>query len=47
MDYFYKHCVEHLFQPLQDLPEFKNMTGELLVGRFNINHLLTARKNQV
>ena len=30
MDYFYKHCVEVLFHPLLDLPDFKNVTGALL-----------------
>ena len=30
MDYFYKHCVDVLFHPLLDLPDFKNVTGKLL-----------------
>lgn len=29
MDYFYKTCVETLFRPFGDVPEFKNVTGEL------------------
>jgi protein phosphatase 4 regulatory subunit 3 len=31
MEYFYKHCVDVLFHPLLDLPEFKNVTGECIL----------------
>lgn len=28
MDYFYKQCIETLFKPFGDIPEFKGLTGE-------------------
>ena len=27
LDYFYKQCIETLFRPFQDVPEFKNLTS--------------------
>lgn len=30
LDYFYKHCVDVLFKPVLDLPEFKSLTGKLM-----------------
>lgn len=33
MDYFYKQCIETLFKPFGDIPEFKGLTGE------HISHL--------
>ena len=27
LDYFYKTCIEVLFKPFFDLPEFKTLTG--------------------
>lgn len=27
LEYFYKHCVETLFRPFGDIPEFKNASG--------------------
>lgn len=29
MDYFYKNCVDALFKPFSDIPEFKNRTGKI------------------
>jgi len=28
LDYFYKGCIELLFKPFSDVPEFKNFTGD-------------------
>jgi protein phosphatase-4 regulatory subunit 3 len=28
LDYFYKSCIELLFKPFSDVPEFKNLTGD-------------------
>lgn len=30
LDYFYRTCVEILFNPLLDVPEFKSLVGALL-----------------
>jgi len=27
LDYFYKKCIELLFKPFSEIPEFKNQTG--------------------
>jgi protein phosphatase 4 regulatory subunit 3 len=27
MDYFYKQCIQTLFKPIDDIPEFKNLAG--------------------
>ena len=27
LDYFYKFCMDILFKPFQDIPEFKDYTG--------------------
>lgn len=27
LDYFYKHCIEVLFRPFFDIPEYSRMTG--------------------
>jgi protein phosphatase-4 regulatory subunit 3 len=32
LDYFYKQCIETLFRPFQDVPEFKNLTSKLGKG---------------
>lgn len=38
MDYFYKHCVDLLFHPLLDLPDFKNVTdANLTLSRERTN----------
>ncbi|GJE87442.1 hypothetical protein PsYK624_035250 [Phanerochaete sordida] len=38
MDYFYKHCVDVLFHPLLDLPDFKNVTdANLTLSRERTN----------
>jgi protein phosphatase-4 regulatory subunit 3 len=29
LDYFYKQCIETLFRPFQDVPDFKNLTSKL------------------
>lgn len=28
LEHFYKHCVETLFKPLSDIPDFKVTSGE-------------------
>lgn len=28
MEYFYKNCIETLFKPFSDIPEFKTYAGE-------------------
>ena len=28
LDYFYKYCIETLFRPMNDIPEFKILTGK-------------------
>ncbi|KDQ64157.1 hypothetical protein JAAARDRAFT_187524 [Jaapia argillacea MUCL 33604] len=40
LEYFYKHCIETLFKPFADIPEFKNLTGTLPLTREKSNLLL-------
>jgi protein phosphatase-4 regulatory subunit 3 len=37
LDYFYKGCIELLFKPFSDVPEFKNLIGD------SIGHILIFR----
>lgn len=34
LDYFYKYCIETLFKPFSDVPEYKHLTGELRASTF-------------
>lgn len=39
LDYFYKHCVEVLFKPFFDIPEFSRMTGLSILFYFSFRYL--------
>jgi protein phosphatase-4 regulatory subunit 3 len=32
LDYFYKRCIDLLFKPFSDIPDFKTQTGSFLPG---------------
>jgi protein phosphatase-4 regulatory subunit 3 len=46
LDYFYKGCIELLFKPFSEIPEFKNLKGDIspfsLARQYLIRHLTFA-----
>ena len=42
LDYFYKGCIELLFKPFSDIPEFKNLTGNFSQSLLDTQYLMRA-----
>lgn len=34
LDYFYKQCIDVLFKPFGDIPDFKNLAGKFSNSSF-------------
>lgn len=43
MDYFYRSCVDVLFHPLLDLPDFKSATGESPLTLFEMSRSISYK----
>lgn len=38
LDYFYKHCIETLFRPFGDVPEFRTVTGKVYCTSLSLSY---------